>query len=63
MKHLPCALLLLATLAASSSCSTTRGFGQDLQKVGNRLESQADETGGAVPDRSTAPPRTMPTEY
>ncbi len=44
--------ILLAAAAAisfSTSCATTRGFGQDLQKVGNKLENQADSTGGAAP--------------
>lgn len=53
MKHLPVTALALASLgivASSSSCSTARGFGQDLRKLGGRIEHQADETGGAVPD-------------
>jgi predicted small secreted protein len=51
MKHLKLPALFLAVLAiaASSSCSTTKGFGQDLQKVGSRLEARADETGGTAP--------------
>ena len=40
------ALALFATVF-STSCATTRGFGQDLQKVGNRIENRADATGGA----------------
>ncbi len=36
-------------LAFGSSCSTTKGFGQDLQKVGNRLEQSAESTGGTAP--------------
>lgn len=65
MKHLKVTLLFLTVIGAvfSSSCATTRGFGQDLQKVGNRLETQADSTGGAEPDRSTgitAPPTSTP---
>ena len=53
MKHLQIIALLSATLgvALSTSCSTTRGFGQDLQKVGNRLENRATATGGTEPDR------------
>jgi predicted small secreted protein len=51
-------LILLATaalgLALSTSCATTKGFGQDLQKVGNRLENQADATGGAAPASSSS---------
>jgi len=55
MKNLKVTLLLLTAIGTmfSSSCATTRGFGQDLQKVGNRLENEADSTGGAEPDRST----------
>ena len=54
-------LLKLTLIAAavgsvfSTSCATTRGFGQDLQKVGNKLENEADATGGTAPVRSTAP--------
>lgn len=50
--------LLLAAAAAtalSTSCATTKGFGQDLQKVGNNLENKANESGGAAP-ASTPPP-------
>lgn len=49
-------------LAFSTSCSTTRGFGQDLQKVGNRIEERADATGGAVSPPSTglSTPMTAP---
>ena len=51
MKKLKLAALVSAVIAtaASSSCSTTKGFGQDLQKVGNRLETRADATGGTAP--------------
>lgn len=37
-------LLLLAVLGASSSCNTTRGFGEDLQKLGQEIEDEAEET-------------------
>ena len=55
MKTLQLTLLFVTIIGAvfSSSCATTRGFGQDLQKVGNRLENEADSTGGAERDRST----------
>lgn len=36
--------LLLA--AMTTSCSTTKGFGRDLQKVGDKIETEADRTGG-----------------
>ena len=51
-------LLLLSAVAAGfcSSCATSRGFGQDLQKIGSRIETNADESGGATPPPgSTAP--------
>lgn len=48
-------LLALAAPFISTSCSTTKGFGQDLQKVGSRLENQADATGGTAPAAPTAP--------
>jgi predicted small secreted protein len=47
-------LALFATLF-STSCAATKGFGQDLQKVGSRIENRADATGGARPDVSTVP--------
>lgn len=55
MKQLQITALLLAAIGAavSTSCSTTKGFGQDLQKVGNRIENRADATGGAQPDTTT----------
>jgi predicted small secreted protein len=62
MKSSSLAVLSLAAIstALTSSCATTKGFGQDLQKVGNRLESRANETGGAEPDRSSAPASSRP---
>ena len=59
MKNLKIAFLFLtaAAIALTGSCATTKGFGQDLQKVGNRLESRADATGGAEP---VSPPVTTP---
>jgi predicted small secreted protein len=44
-------LLAISTfgLVFTTSCSTTKGFGQDLQKVGSRLENQAESTGGTAP--------------
>ncbi len=60
MKQLKITLLLAAAagMALSTSCATTKGFGQDLQKVGNKLENQADETGGAAPASTPAPAST-----
>lgn len=39
----PVLLLTGALLACGglSSCSTTQGFGQDVQKVGNKIENEA----------------------
>ncbi len=50
-----------AATALATSCATTRGFGQDLQKVGNNLENQAESTGGTVPPNSTTTTRTTRT--
>lgn len=51
MKPLQIAALVFAALAtlAATSCSATKGFGQDLQKVGNKIETRADSTGGTAP--------------
>lgn len=52
MKQLQITAILFAAIgtALSTSCSTTKGFGQDLQKVGNRLENRAEATGGTEPE-------------
>ncbi|MBK1883478.1 entericidin A/B family lipoprotein [Luteolibacter pohnpeiensis] len=31
---------------ATSSCATTKGFGQDMQKLGQKVETEAVKTGG-----------------
>jgi len=51
MQHFKFILLSASALALLflPSCATTRGFGQDLQKVGGKLENRADATGGAEP--------------
>lgn len=38
-------LLLLALVATTglSACNTVKGFGQDLQKVGEKMEDKADK--------------------
>jgi predicted small secreted protein len=59
----PIVILSLAAVSAalSSSCATTKGFGQDLQKLGSRVEDRANATGGAEPDRKApAAPTTAP---
>jgi len=42
------ALLLLALFTAGtlSACNTVKGAGQDVQKVGEKVEDSADRTGG-----------------
>lgn len=42
------ALLLLAlfTAGSMSACNTVRGAGQDVQKVGEKMEDSAENTGG-----------------
>ena len=43
-------LAVLATAAfaiGSTSCATTKGFGHDVEKVGNKIERKAAQTGGA----------------
>jgi predicted small secreted protein len=64
MKHLRIIALLSTSLglALSSSCNTTRGFGQDLQKVGNRLENRAEGTGGTAPEPAASSP-VVPNAY
>ncbi len=63
MKSLRITALLFAAIAtvASTSCSTTKGFGRDLQKVGNRLENKADATGGTAPSSGLSMPAATPT--
>lgn len=34
--------MAILTLSFLSSCNTTRGFGRDVQKVGNKIEKEAD---------------------
>jgi predicted small secreted protein len=50
--------LSAAAIALSSSCATTKGFGQDLQTIGGRIENRADETGGAQPAAPAVPATT-----
>ena len=44
------ALLLLALFTAGSlsACNTVRGAGQDVQKVGEKMEDSAERTGGTT---------------
>ena len=71
MNPLKLTLIVAATGSIlSTSCATTRGFGQDLQKVGNKLENDAVATGGTAPARTTStgiytppPSTTVPAAY
>lgn len=47
MKRMICLLMLSAFFAGSlAACNTVKGAGQDVQKVGGKLEDSADKTGG-----------------
>jgi predicted small secreted protein len=50
-----------AGVSLMGSCAATKGLGQDLQKVGNRIEDRADATGGARPDPGVDVTRTTTT--
>jgi predicted small secreted protein len=43
MNNLKRIALLLATLTLMSACSAWSGFGQDLQKLGKKIEKQGDK--------------------
>ena len=50
MKRITALLLLtLFLVGVLSACNTTKGFGQDLQKVGEKMEDAAEDTGGTDP--------------
>ncbi len=46
------ALMLLAMFSVStlSACNTMKGAGKDVQKVGEKMEDKADDTGGTNPN-------------
>lgn len=46
------ALMLLTLFAAGTltACNTVEGAGQDVQKVGEKVEEAADDTGATEPD-------------
>lgn len=50
-----------AGISLMGSCAATKGLGQDLQKVGSRIEDRADASGGARPDPDTGITRTTTT--
>ena len=55
---------VVVALAFSTSCSTTKGFGQDLQKLGNKLENEAEATGGTAPVQPAySAPSDVPAAY
>lgn len=45
------ALMLLAafSVAGLSACNTVKGAGKDMQKVGEKVEGAADDTGATTP--------------
>jgi entericidin A len=51
MKRLTALLLLaLFSLGTLSACNTVEGAGQDVQKVGEKVEEAADDTGATDPN-------------
>lgn len=46
------AVMLLALFAAGglSACNTMKGAGQDVQKVGEKVEQKADDSGATEPN-------------
>lgn len=50
MKRLTAATVLaLLAVSVLAACNTTRGFGRDLQKVGEKMEQAANDTGATEP--------------
>lgn len=49
-KLLATTLLALFCAGLLSGCNTTKGFGKDLQKVGEEMQDAADDTGATEPD-------------
>lgn len=50
MKRLTSLLLLaLFSIGSLSACNTVKGAGQDVQKVGEKMEHKADDTGATKP--------------
>jgi len=49
MKRLTALMLLaLFTVGTLSACNTMKGAGQDVQKVGEKVEDSANNTGGTT---------------
>lgn len=50
MKRLTALLLLaLFSVGTLSACNTVKGAGQDVQKVGEKMEDKAEDTGATNP--------------
>ena len=50
MKRLMALMLLaLFSVGTLTACNTTKGFGQDVEKVGDKIEGAAEDTGGTDP--------------
>ncbi len=39
-------LLAMFSMGTLTACNTVKGAGQDIEKVGDKIEEKADETGG-----------------
>jgi entericidin A len=51
MKRLMSVMLLaMFSVGMLSACNTMKGAGKDVQKVGEKVEQKADETGGTKPN-------------
>ncbi|MDH5823051.1 entericidin A/B family lipoprotein [Luteimonas sp. RD2P54] len=51
MKRLTALLLLaLFSTATLTACNTVEGAGKDVQKVGDKIEDAAEDTGGTDPN-------------
>lgn len=51
MKRLTALLLLaLFSIGTLTACNTVKGAGQDVQKVGEKVEEAADDTGATEPN-------------
>ena len=42
-------LLALFSMGTLSACNTVKGVGKDVEKVGDKMQEQADETGATDP--------------
>lgn len=44
------AMVSLFSVGMLSACNTVKGAGKDVQKVGEKMEQKADDTGGTKPN-------------